>query len=323
MRQKIILSTQPLDEYAENKLSEHGIFKVAKEASTQGVMNEIQDAVALVVRGQVPITAAVMDAAPNLRVIGRTGVGYETVDVNAASARGIAVVNTPGAGARAVAEAAMTFMLALCKKMTFWDTQTKAGNWNSRLTEQGTDLDGMTLGIVGLGRIGQIVARMATPFEMNVIAYDPYIDSSIASSLNITLVDLDTLLSQAHFVTLHCPQNDETMGLISAERLSKMRQGSFFINLARGGIVDSLDPIYKMLMSGHLAGAALDVFLVEPPDHTHPIFSLDNCLVSPHAMATTTGAMTRIYKSMSDDISAILNGQQPNHVVNPEILENK
>ncbi len=283
-------------------------------------MREIAPAIALVVRGQVQITAALMDAAPNLRVIGRTGVGYDTVDIDAATARGIAVVYTPGAGARAVAEAAFAFMLALCKMIAHWDHETKKGNWQARIASQGTDLDQKTLGIIGLGRIGQIVAKMAKPFEMNVVAYDPYLDPAVARALDVKLIDLDTLMSQADFVTLHCPQNDETMGLINRTRLKQMKPGAFLINLARGGVIESLDPIYEMLVSGHLRGAALDVFLVEPPDHTHPIFGLQNCLVSPHAMATSEGAMRRIYESMANDMTAILAGNTPNYVVNPEVL---
>ncbi|MEI7569815.1 MAG: hydroxyacid dehydrogenase [Alcaligenaceae bacterium] len=320
MTQPLILSTQPLDLYAEQTFARFGQFKIAAEPTLEGLMREIAPAIALVVRGQVQITAALMDAAPNLKVIGRTGVGYDTVDIDAATARGIAVVYTPGAGARAVAEAAFAFMLALCKMIAHWDHETKKGNWQARIASQGTDLDQKTLGIIGLGRIGQIVAKMAKPFEMNVVAYDPYLDPAVARALEVKLIDLDTLMAQADFVTLHCPQNDETMGLINRARLKQMKPGAFLINLARGGVIESLDPIYEMLVSGHLRGAALDVFLVEPPDHTHPIFGLQNCLVSPHAMATSEGAMRRIYESMANDMTAILAGNNPHYVVNPEVL---
>ena len=320
MTQPLILSTQPLDLYAEQTFARFGQFKIAAEPTLEGLMREIAPAIALVVRGQVQITAALMDAAPNLKVIGRTGVGYDSVDIEAATARGIAVVYTPGAGARAVAEAAFAFMLALCKMIAHWDHETKKGNWQARIASQGTDLDQKTLGIIGLGRIGQIVAKMAKPFEMNVVAYDPYLDPAVARALEVKLIDLDTLMAQADFVTLHCPQNDETMGLINRARLKQMKPGAFLINLARGGVIESLDPIYEMLVSGHLRGAALDVFLVEPPDHTHPIFGLQNCLVSPHAMATSEGAMRRIYESMANDMTAILAGNAPQYIVNPEVL---
>ncbi len=321
MNRPIILSTQPLDQYAEDTLSKFGTFRIVAEPTEAGVTREIADAVALVVRGQVPITAALMDAAPNLKVIGRTGVGYDTVDIAAATARGIAVVHTPGAGARAVAEGAMTFMLSLCKIVSYWDRETKRGNWQSRITAQGDDLDGKTLGIIGLGRIGQIVAKMARPFEMTIVAHDPYLDPAIAESLGVPLIGLDALMARADFVSLHCPQNEETMGLVNQRNLARMKHGSYLVNLARGGVIESLDPLYDMLVSGQLRGVALDVFNIEPPDHTHPIFGHAHCLASPHAMATTVGAMRRIYQSMSDDMAAILAGHTPQYVVNPEALK--
>ncbi len=262
-----------------------------------------------------------MDAAPNLKVIGRTGVGYETVDIPAATARGIPVVNAPGAGARAVAEAAITLMLSLCKLVAHWDHETKRGTWNSRIGgRQAGDLDGKTLGIIGLGRIGQIVTKLARPFEMNIIARDPYLDPNIAEDLGVKLVSLDEVMSQSDFITLHCPQNEETMGMINRPLLSQVKPGSYFINLARGGIVESLDPLHDMLVSGQLAGVALDVFAIEPPDHAHPIFRDENFLCSPHALATSDGAMRRIFKSMADDMAAVLDGKQPQFVVNPEVL---
>ncbi len=321
MTRPIILSTQPLDAYAEQKLGQCAEFRIVNEPSEAGMLAEAADAIAFVIRGQVPVTPHLMDAAPKLKVIGRTGVGYETVDIPAATARGIPVVNAPGAGARAVAEAAITFMLSLCKLVAHWDHETKRGNWNSRIGgKQAGDLDGKTLGIIGLGRIGQIVAKLARPFEMNIIARDPYLDPKIAQNLGVNLVSLDEVMSQSDFITLHCPQNEETMGMIDRPLLNKVKPGSYFINLARGGIVESLDPLHEMLVSGQLTGVALDVFAIEPPDHTHPIFRDENFLCSPHALATSDGAMRRIFKSMADDMAAILEGKSPQFVVNPEVL---
>ena len=155
---------------------------------------------------------------------------------------------------------------------------------------------------------------------MNIIARDPYLDPKIAEGLGVTLVSLDEVMARSDFITLHCPQNEETMGMIDRRLLNLVKPGSYFINLARGGIVQSLDPLHDMLVSGQLAGCALDVFAIEPPDHTHPIFSDENFLCSPHAMATSDGAMRRIFKSMADDMAAILEGKQPQFVVNPEVL---
>lgn len=316
-----IFATAEIDDYCSSTLSRYGKIEIATSHDENVLAKEAAGAMAIIVRGHAPITAKVMDAAGKLKLIGRTGVGFDTIDIAAATARGIPVVYAPGAGARAVAEAAMTYMLALCKLMTTWDREMRAGNWRSRYQYQGTDFDGKTLGIIGLGRIGQIVARMAAPFDMHVIAYDPKLDPKIAATLNVKLVSLDDVLKQSDFLTLHCPMNEETAGMINANRLSLMKKGSYLVNLARGGVIDSLDCIHDALVSGHLAGAALDVFNQEPPNFSHPIFRLQNCLTSPHAMATTVGAMTRIFQSMTDDMVAVLEGRIPKYVVNPEVLK--
>lgn len=316
-----IFATAEIDDYCHSTLSRYGHIEIASSHDEDVLAKEALGAMSIIVRGHAPITAKVMDAAGHLKLIGRTGVGFDTIDIAAATARSIPVVYAPGAGARAVAEAAMTYMLALCKLMTTWDREMRAGNWRSRYQFQGTDLDGKTLGIIGLGRIGQIVARMAAPFEMQVIAYDPYLDPKIAASHHVKLMRLEDVLKQSDFLTLHCPMNEETAGMINVNRLSLMKKGAYLVNLARGGVIDSLDSVHETLVSGHLAGAALDVFNEEPPNFSHPIFRLENCLTSPHAMATTTGAMTRIFQSMTDDMVAILEGRTPKHVVNPEVLK--
>ncbi|REE07327.1 D-3-phosphoglycerate dehydrogenase [Paraburkholderia sp. BL27I4N3] len=315
------LATAPLNDYAQSAFSKLGEVIVASDASEDALIEQIGDATAMVVRGAAPITARVLDAAPNLRVMGRTGVGYDTIDVDAATARGIPLVYTPGVGARAVAEAGMTFMLALCKRTLEWDAQLKRGNWDSRYQMQGGDLDGKTLGIVGFGRIGQALAQMTKPFEMKVIAYDPFADAAQATQDDIELVNLDELLERSDFVSLHCPQTPETRGLINGARIAQMRRGAFLINLARGGVIESLDVLHQGLASGQLAGVALDVFDPAPPDIEHPLFKMANCITSPHSMATTLGAMTRIFKSMTDDMLSILAGEAPRFVANPETLK--
>lgn len=321
MTRPIILASQPMNDYAENVLSKYGECRVVSEMTEDALCREIGDAVALVVRGQAPVTAKVIAAAPHLKVIGRTGVGYDTIDISAATARSIPVVYTPGAGARAVAEGAVTFMLALCKMLPYWDEELKAGNWNSRYGPQGGDLDEHTVGIVGFGRIGKILAELLAPFNMTVLAHDPVKDPETAKRLNVTMVEMDELLARSNFLTLHLPENAQTMGFINRDKLSKLQKGSYLINLARGGVIESLDLVDEFLTNGHLGGAALDVFNQEPPNLKHPIFRHKNILVSPHSMATTRGAMTRIFQSMSDDMAAIFEGKKPKFVVNPEVLK--
>ena len=205
-------------------------------------------------------------------MIGRTGVGYDNVDIAAATARKVPVIYIPGAGSRAVAEAAMTFMLALCKMLPFWDRQLKTGNWKSRLEAQGRDLDGHRLGIIGLGRIGQLLAEMARPFNMDIVVFDPFVAPERAAEVGAKLVELDELFSTADFVSIHCPPTPENIGLVNRKTLARMKRGAYLVNLSRGSLVESLDVLDEALASGQLAGVGLDVFDPAPPDVKHPIF---------------------------------------------------
>jgi len=314
----IILCTQPLDDaYAVQTLSRYGPVVLASDMSEAGLATLASQARAIVVRGQVPVTKTVIDAAPDLEVIGRTGVGVDMIDVAAAAVRGVPVVYTPGIGARAVAEGAMAYMLSLCKMLPYWDAELKAGNWAARFDRQAGDLAGRTLGIVGLGRIGSLVARMAQAFAMTVIAYSPTTPAGRARACQVELVALDALMRRSHVITLHCPYTRDTHGLINRERLALVQDGTLLINLARGGVIESLDLLDEMLASGQLGGVALDVFDPEPPDVRHPIFRRSNCLASPHAMGTTRGAWAAIMKSMADDMAAVMDGAAPRYVVNP------
>jgi D-3-phosphoglycerate dehydrogenase len=316
-----ILVTGPIDDYSEGVLGEFGELVFAPDTDEKTLLEWIDGAVALAVRGIPPISVDVINRSPDLKVIGRTGVGYSNVDIAAATARKIPVINTPGAGARAVAEASITFMLTLVKLVPLWDRELKAGNWKSRFENQGGDLEGATLGIVGLGAIGQEVAHLAGPFGMNILAYDPYTPPEKAAEVKVRLVSLDELIESSDFICLHCAETDETRGFINRENVSRFRRGAYLVNLARGGIVESLDVLHEALLEEQLAGVGLDVFEPEPPDTNHPIFKLDNCIVSPHSMATTKGAMKRVYRSMADDMAAVLRGERPRFVVNPEVFD--
>jgi len=321
MPAKKILATGPLDDYANRVLGELGEIVLAPDTSEKTLLEWIDGAIALIVRGVPQISAEVINRSTDLKVIGRSGVGYSNVDIEAATARGIPVVFTPGAGARGVAEASITFMLALSKKVVHWDQQMKAGNWQSRFESKGGDLFGATVGIVGFGRIGQLVASMVRPFEMRTLAFDPFVDQETAKNLQAQLVDLETLVAQADFICLHCAETPETSGMIDRALLSQVKKGAFLVNLARGGIVESLDVLHEALEDGRLAGVALDVFEPEPPDIDHPIFRSEKCLTAPHAMAGTEGAMANIFCMMADGVAACFRGQRPDFVVNPEVFD--
>ena len=321
MNQSTIACSGPIGDVAIEILKPFGEIIIAEDSSEETMLKIVENAIGIVLRGDGIGSARVIEAAKGLKAIGRSGVGYDNVDIPAANARKIPVIITPGANVQAVAEAAIAFMLALCKKMTHWDVQLKKGNWKSRFEQYTGDLDGETLGIIGFGSIGQKLAELIRPFGMTVLAYDPFVPAEAADALGAKLVELDELLKRADFISIHALLNDDTRGFINKQRLSMIKPGAFLINLARGGVIESLDILYEALKSGQLAGVGLDVFEPEPPDVRHPIFQLENCLTSPHSIAMTTRAMHRSFKSMAEDMAAVFEGRKPRFVANPVIFE--
>ena len=322
MENSRIVCTGPIDNIAVEILRPYGEVIIASAFEEEVLLPLLDGAIGLVVRGvEGSVSARVINAATELKVIGRSGVGYDNVDIKAATSRRIPVVYTPGANARAIAEAAVALIFALCKKVVFWDQQLKLGNWNSRFETQPGDLDGATLGIIGFGRIGQILAELIRPFNVTILAYDPYVSNERAKQLETELVDLESLLKRSDFVSIHAALTDETQGLINRDRLQKIKPGAYIVNLARGGLIESLDVLFEALESGKLGGVGLDVFQPEPPDVSHPIFQSPNCVTSPHALGLTPRAMTKIFESMANDMAAVFKGKSPRYVVNPEVFE--
>jgi len=315
-----ILATAPIDQTAIDILSPYGEIITAPDDREDTLVSLAADAEVIVVRGVAQITETVIEAADKLKVIGRTGVGINNIDIACATARGIPVVFTPGANSRAVAEAAMAFLLALAKRVTYWDSQTKANKWNSRYHSMNDDLEGTTLGIVGFGNIGQQLARLATPFDMKIIACDPYTSPEIATELGVQMVPLDELIKRSKYISLHTVLTPETEGMINDKNLQYLQTGSYLINLSRGEAIDSLDTILEALNDGRLAGAGLDVFVPEPADISHPIFKHPNFLTAPHVASLTKNAIDTIHLWMANDIKAVLDGERPKNLVNPEVL---
>ena len=279
-------------------------------AGEGGLRPLLADAEALIVRGGTRITADLIDAAPRLRVIGRSGVGFSEVDVEAASRRGIPVVITPDAGAQAVAEGALALILALAKRLPELDAAVREGRWSFRDETELRDLEGSTLGIVGYGRIGRRLGRIGAALDMRVIAHDPYVPEAG--------VELPELFASSDFISLHAPLTPETRGLVSAEVLARARD-AILVNLGRGALVSSLDDLLAALESGALAGVGLDVFDPEPPDPGHPLFRHPRVVLSPHALGMTRLARQRIYEEMSRGIAAVLRGERASAVANPEV----
>ena len=256
-----------------------------------GLPAALADTDALVVRSAVQVDDALMAQAPKLRVIGRAGVGVDNIDAEAATRRGIVVMNTPGANAVAVAELTLCLMIALARKLPAANTSMHAGKWEKK-NLQGSELRGKTLGILGLGRIGLDVARRARGFGMEIIGTDPFVSAAVARENGILLVSVEELFEKADYLTLHVGLTPQTHGIINAKTLATMKKGVRIINCARGELVVEAD-LVAALQSGQVAGAALDVLTVEPPKDS-PYFALDNVILTPHIAGSTAEAQEAV-----------------------------
>src|SRR5271157_2383490 len=245
----------------------------------------LAEADALLVRSAVQVTPAVLEKAPRLRVIGRAGVGVDNVDLEAATAAGVLVMNTPGGNAVSVAEHAMALMLVMARHISQADASTRAGKWEKKKL-MGHELRGKTLGILGLGSIGREVVKRARAFEMRIVAHDPYVTSKIAHDLGVELVDLAALYKASDYITLHVAATPETQGMLSREAFARMKDGVRIVNCARGELVDEA-ALSEALASGKVADAAVDVFATEPAPPGYPLFASESVLATPHIGGAT------------------------------------
>jgi D-3-phosphoglycerate dehydrogenase len=320
MSHQRIVSTAPIDQVAISILAKVAPCEIAPSSDEKTMLGLLQDTIGIVCRGEGQVTSRMIDACPALRVIGRPGAGYDSVDVAAATARRIPVVYAP-VGGFAVAEGALALLLTLVKRLPLCDGIVKSGQWLKRYDIKTGDMCGSTLGIVGLGNIGARLAKMVQPFEMTVLGHDPFLSQERARELGVEMVSLHELLSRSNFVSLHLPLNAQTRGLVNRQSLGWMQHGAILINMARGPIVENLDVLADALESGQLAAVGLDVFPNEPPDATHRIFRDPRCVCAPHALGVSTKAMERIFQSMATDMVAVLEGRRPTHCVNRELFK--
>jgi len=267
----------------------------------------------LAIRSATKVTKEIIDHADRLCVVGRAGIGVDNVDVPAASKRGIVVMNTPGGNTVTTAEHAISLMVSLSRQIPLATASMKAGKWE-KSKFMGTELYNKTLGIIGIGRIGAIVADRAQGLRMHVIAYDPFISQESADNLGVTLVTLDELLEKADFISVHTPMTKETRGLVNAAAFAKMKKGVFVINCARGGIINEKD-LYDALVSGKVAGAALDVFEEEPTKNTQ-LIALENVICTPHLGAATDEAQINVAIAIAEQIAAYLTKGEIKNAVN-------
>ena len=259
---------------------EPGWHIVTPDQIKNGLAAELADADALVVRSAVQADAALLSAAPKLRVIGRAGVGVDNIDTDAATRQGIVVMNTPGANAVAVAELTLGLMISMGRSIPRANSTMHTGKWDKK-SLQGSELRGKTLGIVGLGRIGLEVARRASAFGMELIGYDPFIAPVIARENNVTLVGIDDLFRASDYLTLHVGLTTQTEGLINAHSIAIMKKGVRIVNCARGELIVD-EALVEGLKSGQVGGAALDVFNEEPLPRDHPFWAMKNVIITTH-----------------------------------------
>lgn len=267
----------------------------------------------LAIRSATKVTEKLLEAADNLKVIGRAGIGVDNVDLKAASKKGVIVMNTPFGNMITTGEHAIAMMFAVARQIPEASASTHAGKWE-KSKFMGVELTNKTLGLIGSGNIGSIVASRALGLKMKVLAYDPFLSEDRAKELGVTKVELDELLGKADFITLHVPKTDATAGMISAEAIAKMKPGVRIINCARGGLVDE-EALAEALKSGHVAGAAFDVFAVEPATES-PLFNLPNVVVTPHLGAATTEAQENVALQVAEQISDYLNNGAVTNAIN-------
>ncbi len=275
--------------------------------SAEELLQVIGEYDAVIVRGRTKITAAVLEAGQNLKVVGRAGVGVDNIDLEAAKARGVTVVNAPQASTNAVAELAIGLMFALARRIPEADAGMKRGEWLKKKL-LGTELHGKTLGVIGMGRIGSRVGALAKALGMRVVGYDPLIPAEeIARRGAEPLANLDDLYAQADVITLHVPLTPNTRGMIGQEAFAKMKRGVFLICAARGGVIDE-EALFEALESGQVGGAGLDVFATEPPGAS-PLVTHPRVVATPHIGAQTQEAQTRVAEDIATEVLAALKGE--------------
>ena len=286
------------------------------------LLKEIADADAIVNVRSVLINRRIIEAAKNLKIIARHGLGYETIDMDAASERNIVVTRATAQGPFPVAEFTIGLLLALSEKYIPAHASVKSGKWES-LKYMGIEVRGKTLGIIGLGAIGSLVARMAASgLQMRVIAYDPYVSEEKARDVGAKLMDFHSLLRESDYISVHAAVTKESKGILGRKEFDVMKKGVFVINCARGEILDE-KALYEALSSGKVAGAALDVFTEEPPPRDNPILGLENVILTPHAAGVTDESLERMAIQIAENIVNIAQGRLPNleTVVNKSVLD--
>jgi D-3-phosphoglycerate dehydrogenase / 2-oxoglutarate reductase len=302
----VVLIADKLAESTVEALGDHVEVRWVDGPDREKLLAAVVDADALLVRSATTVDAEVLAAAPKLKIVARAGVGLDNVDVDAATARGVLVVNAPTSNIHSAAEHALALLLSAARQIPAADATLRAHTWK-RSSFLGTEIFGKTVGVVGLGRIGQLVAQRLAAFGAHITAYDPYVSQARAAQLGIELLTLDELLGRADFISVHLPKTKETAGLIGKEALAKTKPGVIIVNAARGGLIDEA-ALAEAIASGHVRGAGLDVFSTEPCTDS-PLFELPQVVVTPHLGASTAEAQDRAGTDVAASVQLALAGE--------------
>ena len=315
MSDDIILAMGPVDDLIANRLAPFGQVITAETAAEAREL--LPHAICLLARATSTVDQAVLDAAPKLRVIGRTGIGVDRIDLAAASVRALPVVVTPTAGTRAVAEGTLALILHLLKRLGRFTELVREGRWGERGRFTAGDLDGATVGLIGYGRIGSRVAELARCFGARVAVTDPYLEPSAVEG--VSMLELPELVRSSDVISLHAPLTQQTRHLLGATALDQVKPGAVVVNCGRGGLLD-LDAAYAALVAGRLAGVGLDVYDPEPPSaHGHPLFRHPDVVLTPHIMGISARGWRKTCIELAEGLATVLAGGHAEHVANPDV----
>ncbi len=321
---KVVRTSPPLGEvpYWDGLMAKIGAEFIKEHCPTEAqIIAAAKDADAVISLFE-PFTKKVIDSLPKLRLISQIGIGYDFIDVDTATEAGVIVANTPDYCLEEVSDHTMALLLACARKITRLDNTVKQGKWyESRiLTSPQFKLRGQTLGLVGFGQIARTVVRKAQGFGLRVIAYDPYISEASAQGHYVELVDLDSLLRESDYISVHAPLTKESRHMFALEQFKKMKPTAFLINTARGGLVDE-QALYTAITEGHIAGAGLDVLETEPPEADNPLLKLDSVIITAHTAQASDTAMAELMRRPGEEVVQVLEGQWPRGFVNPQVKE--
>jgi D-3-phosphoglycerate dehydrogenase / 2-oxoglutarate reductase len=293
--------------------------KAAAKMDRKEVMELIPQADALIIRSATKVDKAMLEAAPKLQLVGRAGVGVDNVDLDAATDRGVIVMNAPDGNTIATAELAFGLMMSLARQIPAAQASMLAGQWD-RKSFMGTELYGKTLGIIGFGRVGRAIAKRAKAFDMEVVTYDPYVSPEAPMAMGVTPVSLDDLYARSDFITLHALVNDENRYMINAESIAKMKTGVRIINAARGALIDAA-ALAEGIKAGKVGGAGIDVYDEEPPEKDHPLVGLPGVIHTPHLGASTLEAQDAVAVQIAQQVLNALFKNEYKNVVNMGVME--